>query len=294
MEPAAPETILPPMPLATRREMIAGLALASAGSAARAAPPAGLKLTPTFSEDFSEPVSFFDPHTGKGRWKTNYWFGNQQDASSRALPDEKQIYVDQAYCGVTPFVQKRPGLAIVADKNRNPADRRLFKPYAGGGTPEPYTSGLITTEASFRQQYGYFEATMTFPQVRGCWPAFWLLGPPGTEHAGDEIDVIEWVASNPRRLFFNAHLAGNGHGSWVDGFDTAKPTAYGLLWTAERLAWFIDGRPVHQQENPGLHAPMYMLINLAVGGWDNNLPEDPSGFPATLLITSVEAFQVRR
>ncbi|HEY3694291.1 glycoside hydrolase family 16 protein [Phenylobacterium sp.] len=251
----------------------------------------GLRLS--FQERFAEPVSFYDPVTRAGRWKTNYWFGDQSDQSSRSLPDERQIYVDRSYCGISPFVPAKGGLRILADKNRRPDDARLFSPYTGRVKPFAYTSGLLTTETSFRQRYGYFEATMAFPQVRGCWPAFWLLGPPHTDHAGDELDVVEWVASNPRRLFLSAHIGGKGQSTWVDGFETRAPVAYGLLWTRDKLKWFVNGKQVHERPNPGIHQPMYMLLNLAIGGWDGNLPEDPGGFPAALLITSVEAYALR-
>lgn len=246
----------------------------------------------TFEEKFAEPVSFHDSATGDGRWKTNYWFGDQTDQSSRSLPNERQIYVDRAYCGVDPFELTQSGLKIVAARNLRPQDPKLFDPYTGRTRPKPYTSGLITTERSFSQRYGYFEAVMQFPAVRGCWPAFWLLGKPHTPRAGDEIDVVEWVASNPKRLFFNVHFGGSARATWVDGFNTQRPTAYGMLWTPQSIAWYVDGAKVDERPNPGLHSPMYMLLNLAIGGWDMNLPEDANGFPAAVLISSVKAFEL--
>lgn len=276
----------------TRREAVGALAAWPVAGQVRAAPAGLPPLAATFTETFAGPISFYDRHAHAGRWKTNYWFGNQEDASSRALPAEKEVYVDAGFCGIDPFVRTKSGLRIVAAKNPNPSDSRLFNPYTGRTTPLPYTSGIITTENSFRQRYGYFEAIMSFPQVRGCWPAFWLLGPPNGPNAGDEIDVVEWVASNPKRLFFNAHFGGKAEAKWVDGYDTARPVTYGLLWTPQDLVWFVNGQRVHSRANPGLHQPMYMLINLAIGGWDNNLPEDPNGFPAALTVSSVKAYRL--
>lgn len=250
------------------------------------------KLRPTFVETFDEPVSFYHPERKDGRWKTNYWFGDQKTAASRSLPKEKQIYVDQPYCGIDPFWQGRGGMQIQAFKNPKPEDPRTFNPYTGGKAPLPYVSGILTTETSFHQRYGYFEAQMAFPQVRGCWPAFWLLGPPHGRHAGDEIDVVEWVASNPRRLFFHAHLNGKAEGGWKDGYNTAVPHTYGVLWTRREIVWYVDDEEVFRRRNRGLHRPMYMLLNLAIGGWDQNLPEDPQGFPATLLIGDVRAYSL--
>lgn len=248
------------------------------------------KLRPTFLEDFSAPISFYDPATRAGRWKTNYWFGNPADASSRALPRELQIYVDQAYCGVDPFWQGRGGLQIQAFKNPRPEDPRTFDPYTGGRTPLPYCSGLITTETSFRQRYGYFEAMLAFPQVRGCWPAFWLLGPPHTRRAGDEIDVVEWIASRPERLYFHTHLRGRSDGGWRHGDSTAAPHLYGVLWNRREFVWYVDDMEVFRRPNRGLHQPMYMLLNLAIGGWEHNPADDPASFPASLLIGRVAAY----
>ena len=280
------------MPGLTRRQAIGALAASPIAGDACARPPGTPPLEASFSETFDRPMSFYDRRTRGGRWKTNYWFGDQGDASSRSLPAEKEIYVDRGFCGIDPFVRSREGLKIIAARNPDPTDARMFNPYTGRKSPLPYTSGIITTETSFRQRYGYFEATMRFPQVRGCWPAFWLLGPPNGPNAGDEIDVVEWVASNPHRLFFNAHFGGKAEAAWVDGYDTDRPNTYGVLWTAKDLAWFVNGKPVHSRANPGLHQPMYMLLNLAIGGWDNNLPEDPNGFPAALVISSVRAYRL--
>ena len=279
-----------PQPLA-RRQLLLGAVASLAPALSRATwalPPMQL----AFEERFAGPASFYDPASGQGRWKTNYWFGDQKDQSSRCLPNERQIYVDRAYCGIDPFATGKGGLKITAARNGRPDDPKLFNPYTGRTKPVPYTSGLITTETSFQQRYGYFEATVAFPQVRGCWPAFWLLGPPHSDHAGDELDVVEWVASNPKRLFFNAHVAGQAQAAWASGFDTARPNAYGVLWTKDALTWFVNGVKAHERPNPGLHQPMYLLLNLAIGGWDNNLPEDPAGFPASMTISSVKAYRL--
>lgn len=254
-------------------------------------------MTLTFSETFQGPVSFYDPVRKTGRWKTNYWFGGQDGPSSRALPAEKQIYVDAPYCGLNPFSQSDGRMHITASPNPIPTDPRTFNPYEKGpdGQPHrplPYVSGILTTEPSFLQTYGYFEARMKFPQGRGLWPAFWML-PAAENYNDDEIDVVEWVGVNPRTLVFTAHYARHkAIGRRVTGFDTGVFHDYGCLWTRDEIAWYVDGAPIWRQRNRGLHQPMYMLLNLAVGGWDGNLPEDPSRFPATLSIDHVKAWRL--
>jgi beta-glucanase (GH16 family) len=281
----------------TRRAVLAGtLALpACAGGGASALPPPG--ATPIFSEEFAAPLSLYHPTAAPhGRWKTNYWFGDQGDyasAASRSLPGEKQLYVDPREHKVDPF---RVGDSILEIRAaRNPIGGDAFtSPYSGGlvpkGSPFPYVSGLITTERSFSQTYGYFEARMAFPQGRGLWPAFWLL--PATNNLShDEIDIVEWIGVDPNRLLLTAHGPENGGSMTLKRF--RRPEAfhdYGLLWTPERLVWYVDRRAVRTVEGHHLHRPMYILLNLAVGGWDGNDKEDPAAFPATLRVDYVRCF----
>jgi beta-glucanase (GH16 family) len=56
------------------------------------------------------------------------------------------------------------------------------------------------------------------------------------------------------------------------GFDFLVPDAsnsfhdYGVLWTQDRLVYFIDRKPVSDIKVPmGFDDPMYMIVNLAMG-----------------------------
>src|SRR5258708_4689729 len=71
------------------------------------------------------------------------------------------------------------------------------------GQDRPYTSGIITTQGKFSQQYGYFEMRARVPDGQGLWPAFWLLhiGPlPWTE-----IDVLEILGHDTTTLYMSNH-----------------------------------------------------------------------------------------
>jgi len=170
------------------------------------------------------------------------------------------------------------------------ACRKTINPRSGHTAK--YVSGLITTEKTFRQTYGYFEAVVSLPSVRGAFPAFWLLGEPYTPHQGDEIDIFEHLGGHPDKLWLNSHLKRIGADTpgLVRGVDMTRPRAIGLLWTANRLTWFIDGKRMFSAPNRDFHRPMYMLLNLAVGGWDGALPEDAGGFPASMRVYSVKAW----
>ena len=48
---------------------------------------------------------------------------------------------------------------------------------------------------------------------------------------------------------------------------------YGMLWTSTKVSWLIDGVEQASIATPAdMHSPMYMLLNMAVGG---NWPGDP-------------------
>jgi hypothetical protein len=68
---------------------------------------------------------------------------------------------------------------------------------------------------------------------------------------------------------------------------------YGLDWKADTIAWFIDGIEVVRMATPAdMNQPMYMILNLAVGGtgsWAGTT--DPSKPTAHLLIDYVRAWQ---
>ena len=251
-------------------------------------------LTPTFIEDFSH-LSLFDPRSAKGRWKTNYDFGDQQGASSRALGDELQIYADPDFDGVDPFITTNGHLTIVARRRVGLVDPRR-------GDKE-FTSGLLTTSRSFLQRYGYFEMRAALPQAPGLWPAFWLAAPlnPATSapQFPGEIDVMEMLARDPQTIYCSAHWPLDRQASRaaskiipVHAGGTASYRTYGVLWTDERLSWFIDGVEVAEIANPGLHRPMMILIDLAIGGGWGGPPTARTGFPARMKVDFVHAYAV--
>ena len=224
----------------------------------------------TFDEPFDS-LSLLDRTTGEGRWKTAYAHGPPDGHGSdnaRRLTGNKdeQIYVDPAYSGDPAASQAPLGL--------NPFNARggLLSIRAWRLAPEDsaklwgrkYASGLLTTETSFNQTYGYFEIRAELPQIRGMFPAFWLL--PASRQWPPEIDIMENVAQDfvtcgrvtpdGNTAFFIRYHGG------VKGMHR-----YGVLWTPERISCVFDGQVVGSTPTPpSLKQPMYMLLNLAVGG----------------------------
>jgi beta-glucanase (GH16 family) len=241
----------------------------------------------TFSDEFDgRPLSFYDRASGTGRWKSNFFYGDQAGASSRMARDT--IFVDLGYCGIDPFSLKAGQVLLALRPNTLPHDPRL----AGAR----YTAGMLSTERTFSQRYGYWEAKLAMPDVPGTWPAFWLWSVPvkdltgrqwGGEWTGgldDEIDVVEGQGVRPEKTLHTAHKRFNWKGPVggervefkkvesleVSTTNVSTAKAYGLLWTPEELAWFIDDTEVFRCSNFGLHSSMYLILSMGAGGWAGN------------------------
>lgn len=261
------------------------------------------RLTPAFDEEFARAPSFYDPLTAPhGKWKTNYWFGVQQAAAAKGweprtlVPNGEMQYYGDPALGMSPFAWSGGVLTIAARPNpwiANPVTNKL-----------PYLSGLITTEKSFALTYGYFEARIAFPSGKGIWPAFWLLPVPklvkgAPQSPGtSELDIFESIGE-PGKLYFtyfptlpNNRKAGNGK-ALETGRDLNAFHTYGALVTPQYLAWYFDGEEVRRVPNKDFHQPLYMLLNLAIGGTWPGKPAADMHWPAEMRIDWVRAYRLK-
>jgi beta-glucanase (GH16 family) len=230
----------------------------------------------TFHDDFDEHPLLngkWAPHyAGGAAWpEARYWGGEGSDFKRKTTYNgEQQIYVDPRYAGraatplgLDPFNVRDGILSIVASRTPPALKPVLFN--------NDYVSGILTTQSSFSQKYGYFEIRSKIPVGSAVWPAFWLLANDGGWPP--EIDVMEGRGEQPGDLVMTTHWRIPATGK-VDscGFDFSVPDAsthfhdYGVLWRPDRLVYFIDRKPVSDIRVPvGFDDPMYMIVNLAMG-----------------------------
>ena len=245
----------------------------------------------TFHDEFTGPLSLWDAQSNPtGTWRPDFGYQGEQGLGSYTLSsnNEQEIYVSPYFRGhagdfsVNPFVSNADGtLSIVAQASSNP---EIFG--------YQYTSGMISTQATFAQTYGYFEMRAELPHVAGGWPAFWLL--PADGSWPPELDVMETLTSDPHADWTTEHSGLNGaHASsgqaafvpdTADGYHT-----YSVLWTATDLNWYVDGVEIFHAATPAdMNKPMYMIANLALGGWGGAI--DAAGLPAEMKIDYIRAY----
>lgn len=195
------------------------------------------------------------------------------------------------------------------------------------GSTRAYSSGMLRSRAAWA--YGAFEARVRVPRGAGFLPAVWLLPtryPYGRDGRSGELDVMEVVTSDPAEVRVTAHWSHAGACGWgcrrygraavVPGADAAAAFHdYRLEWEPGRLTWFVDGDPVYElgdrsqrwssgAERPVAGSaqypapfdgrnPMYLLVNLAVGGDTPGPPSATTPFPARMEVAWVRVQQRR-
>lgn len=170
-----------------------------------------------------------------------------------------------------PFKITEQGLHIRASK----LSQEQMDAYQVGGHRR-FGSGIILSRQSFL--YGTFEMVAKLPSARGSWPAFWLL--PQARIWPPEIDVMEAMAWGPHKTRIHSGILvpkedkDENYSDWFEvGVNPSEGFhKYTLKWTQDTLTMMFDDKVLWEKPTPpSMKQPMYMIINLAVGGkWPYN------------------------
>lgn len=136
-----------------------------------------------------------------------------------------------------------------------------------------WTSAFISTSA-FRQQYGYWEASMRYAGAPGLNNAFWT-----NPDATFEIDVNE--GHFPHIINSTLHQKGlpsstTRHLAPIDlslDFHT-----YAAAWDEKQIVFYFDGREIGRKPNAKAHSPGPVMFSTAVfGSWAGPLTDALDG-----------------
>jgi beta-glucanase (GH16 family) len=158
-----------------------------------------------------------------------------------------------------------------------------------------YTSGRIVTRGKLSFGLGTIVARIKFPAGQGIWPAFWLLGSDidsvGWPQCG-EIDVMELInkgteyhvalhapGADVTRSGPTADLSDQFHSYWVTR--TRGSITVGVDDRA--LAWF-NPATLPPDSRWVFDGPMFLLLNVAVGGDWPGPPDSSTAFPAAMIV----------
>jgi beta-glucanase (GH16 family) len=207
--------------------------------------PAGWKLA--FDPSFSG--SQLDTST----WATCYdWATNPSVGCTNNPTDEKEWYIPSQ-------VSVGGGTVNLA------AQQEATQGVSSTGAAEAYTcrSGMISSKPGFDFTYGLIQISAKLPYGPGLWPALWLAAT--NDQWPPELDIMEHWYSEPQMKIYD-HTVGKKYlGGAVPtpanlsaGFHT-----YSLLWTKDRVTWYLDGVQTYTTTSYVPQQAMYFIANVA-------------------------------
>jgi hypothetical protein len=172
------------------------------------------------------------------------------------------------------------------------------------GSNGSWTSGRIESANKLSYGYGTITARIKVPQGQGLWPAFWLTGADAATNgwpATGEIDVME-LPSTTTTMYSTLHgpISGTTATQQAQIISTLPDlsTDYHNYWVKHlpnQITFGLDGQTLGTLTPADLapgetwvyNRPMYVLLNLAVGGSWAGAPDSTTPSTAEMLVDSV-------
>lgn len=224
-------------------------------------------------------LTFSDDFDGESLDRTKW---HPADPWQVARNGELQAYVSNAF-------QVKDGILKIQIE-----ERKAFY----DGAVRDYASGMMTTAGKFSQRYGRFEIRCRIPKGKGLWPAFWML--PDPPSWPPEIDVLEILGREPDKVYLTHHWAVPGkphgttanHGGEFKGPDfSADFHTFAVEWDPTMIRWLVDDEERFRSTEEIPDVPMFMLVNLALGGEWAGTPDEATPFPSYFEVDWVRAWR---
>lgn len=197
----------------------------------------------------------------------------------------------------------------------------------------PYEAAMVRSKWTFRpdaKSSYYLTSRMKLPNVRGTWPAFWLIPdrrPDGSSQWPPEIDIMEGALNEVEETANMVHIGAKPQNFGGQGIAAGRPpithavneidrewtnfhasgslrdrwVEFALEWMADSVCYYIDGRKVlcqrYQWLDNGrkLAQPASIIISFSIGGeWAGRHGIDDAAFPTAFEIDHVRAYRRAR
>ncbi|HEX2861552.1 MAG TPA: family 16 glycosylhydrolase [Lacunisphaera sp.] len=164
-----------------------------------------------------------------------------------------------------------------------------------------WRSGSITTRSVY--QHGYFEARLKVPQGIGLWPAFWLTSSRRWPPEWDILEIPNTVGTlyqypHPTRRGKVKHVGGLAGPDSIYAIADGMPNPYGgyVVYACETTPTFVkmwvNGKlTIHWEVTGDTIDPMWVALNLAVGGKWPGPPDDTTPNPSRMFIDYLRIYQ---
>ncbi len=164
-------------------------------------------------------------------------------------------------------------------------------------------AGAVGTQNTYLTHYGYFECRAKMQKSIGPWAAFWIQSPgisSGEDPAvyGAEIDIFEYFRNyspDHNQMTHCIHWAygpnqksSGARVSTLEGLGEGFHT-FGLEWTPEKYAFYIDGLKFHEVTEGLSHVDEYMILSMEIPATLEGIKK--ASAPDTLFVDYVKVYK---
>lgn len=205
-----------------------------------------LKFEETFFDDFE------DKSLNEEKWLTKFFWGEAILGRGYSHSEEFQNYTEGANLHL-----KKSSLTIRTTEE-NSTSLSWNKQYGFLSRKSNYTSGIINTGKSFRQQYGRFEAKLSVKPTDGVYNAFWMVGSSATPH----LNIFK-VTQNLEIGLINDEKENNQSQVSVSYLKEQSYIA-GIEWSPKEIKWLLNGVVVKKVSKNLPSTPLYLGFSSGV------------------------------
>jgi beta-glucanase (GH16 family) len=213
-------------------------------------------------------------------WMTGYYWGKALLNDNYVLSGEKQYFTDKN-------IEIRDShLRIVTHKEN--CNGKIWDSEKGFAPAKfDYTSGLVSTGHSFRQQYGKYDIKFKVKGGQNINHIIWLLG----EKMSPQITALK-TGDKKLNLFDVGTISGDIKKPIVKKQTLSGPSLtndYAILtieWLPNKLTWLINGVKVGEQTGNVPSEPMYLIFSTHI-----NEKINEGELPAALEIDWVKCYK---
>jgi len=241
----------------------------------------------TASKNAEPELLFYDDFDGDKLDNTKWAFCPNWDRQGRSTWDEKLVSVGGGYLRLGFVRDEDLGKTKTSVKD----DAKNWLRAGAIRTMERDNVNII-----FENAYGYYEARIKFPKIKGMWGAFWLMSPTqgivtGDGIIGTEIDIVESIFSDKNRYNAAMHWDGyGGDGKGVSSGDNNKLPVdiydgefhlFAIDWSPGEYVFYVDGIEFWRSDGgrkfkfSGINQnPNYIKLTVEGASWAGSLPAD--------------------
>ncbi len=219
------------------------------------------------------------------KWITRYYWGDKMINDAYALENDRAFPTDGKN------IETGNTLKIITKKEK--VEGKVWKmPFGFIPQEFDYTTGMVNTAKSHRQQYGKIEAKIKINFAKAVNYNFWMASEKMLPH----IDILKLQQKKSKATL--SHHYGNITDSQsiqhantdFSGLDLDQDFfIYTLEWSKEKLTWKINDVVVNEQSKGVPQEPLYITFSCGITGKPND-----SGLPASMEVDWIRCYQEKK